>query len=252
MDSGKMGKLMVEVDELATQEPLAAYRATVPLPSKPTTAEKGLIQKNQVLNTALGTVRADRLRRIVKDLCLVSDTAEKYISNVLLTPDGNVNPEAKRKRSAADENTEASNDNKRMRIRYAMCTQCDREFDVTVNYGKACRYHPGQSTVRILQLVTLTSLTRWYRIGYREADYSAEVWADHDENCHGRISDLEEECPEGYEWTCCERSGDKEGCKRGPHRERVMEADEESDENVSSDTDLEDGGGSHRSEEGDE
>ena len=130
------------------QEPSAAYRSFVPAPSNPTTAERGLGQKNQVLNTALDTVQAARLRSIIKNLCLISDSAEKHISQLLLTPEGNVNATSKRKRSAADENIEASNGNKRMKPRYAMCTQCDSEFDVTLNHGRACRYHPGQSTIQ--------------------------------------------------------------------------------------------------------
>lgn len=100
--------------------------------------------------------------------------------------------------------------------------------------------------------MTLTSLTG--RAGEREADYDAEVWADHDEACHGRITDLENELPEGFEWTCCQRAGDKEGCKRGPHREGVEVKDEdgEDDEDVPSDTDLEDSEDSEGSEDGGE
>ena len=136
---------MAKTDELMHSEPSAAYGMTAVTPSSPTTVKKGLMQKNPVLNSALETVQADRLRSIIKNLCLISDTAEKYISNNLLTPEEIVKPGLKRKRVGADEDIEASNGKKRMKIRYEMCTQCGDEFDVTLNYSKACRYHPGQS-----------------------------------------------------------------------------------------------------------
>jgi hypothetical protein len=49
--------------------------------------------------------------------------------------------------------------------------------------------------------------------GYTVPDYEGDFWTDHDENCHGVIDtdDMREEYPEGFIWTCCEKSGDEEG-----------------------------------------
>ncbi|KAM0253491.1 hypothetical protein ACHAP5_000520 [Fusarium lateritium] len=52
-----------------------------------------------------------------------------------------------------------------------------------------------------------------------EVDYDANIWADHDERCHGTIDskDMREEHPEGFTWNCCEKPGDEIGCKLGRH-----------------------------------
>ena len=39
-----------------------------------------------------------------------------------------------------------------------------------------------------------------------------DFWADHDEDIHGRIADLEDEFPEGFIYECCNQTGDTEGC----------------------------------------
>ena len=56
--------------------------------------------------------------------------------------------------------------------------------------------------------------------GEREADYESDFWADHDENCHGRINELEDEYPQGFVWTCCDEIGTADGCETGRHRQR--------------------------------
>jgi hypothetical protein len=81
------------------------------------------------------------------------------------------------------------------------------------------------------------------RTGEREPDYEADIWADHDEACHGRISDLENDHPEGFTWTCCEKLGDdEEGCRQGMHSEEYQSGDEvdedEEEEEEEEDDDL--------------
>lgn len=58
-------------------------------------------------------------------------------------------------------------------------------------------------------------------IGQVEPDFDGDFWADHDEDCHGRISDLEDEFPEGFKYRCCGKAGDSRGCNTGPHKEQV-------------------------------
>lgn len=57
-------------------------------------------------------------------------------------------------------------------------------------------------------------------LGEREPDYESRTWWDHDEDCNGRISDLEDEYPEGFKYNCCERVGTSEGCRIGTHVEK--------------------------------
>lgn len=79
-----------------------------------------------------------------------------------------------------------------------ICVQCQSPFYEDENDKKACKFHDG----------------------YLEVDYDNDFWADHDENCHGTIDtpEMREENPEGFEWDCCGKGGDTNGCKRGPHK----------------------------------
>ncbi|KAI0861784.1 hypothetical protein F4860DRAFT_159117 [Xylaria cubensis] len=78
-----------------------------------------------------------------------------------------------------------------------ICVQCQSPFHEEDNYNKACRYHDGNL----------------------EVDYDSDVWADHDENCHGPIDTDENrlEYPEGFVWSCCDKLGHRSGCTRGRH-----------------------------------
>lgn len=53
--------------------------------------------------------------------------------------------------------------------------------------------------------------------GELQVDWDGDFWADHDEECHGRIADLEDEYPEGFKWSCCDELGNEEGCEVGKH-----------------------------------
>lgn len=56
--------------------------------------------------------------------------------------------------------------------------------------------------------------------GELEADYSADVWGDHDERCHGPIETEENkrDFPKAFEWDCCEAPGNAPGCEKDIHR----------------------------------
>ncbi|OAG03085.1 uncharacterized protein CC84DRAFT_1219992 [Paraphaeosphaeria sporulosa] len=84
------------------------------------------------------------------------------------------------------------------RKRYEVCKQCDKEYDSLVNTKTSCIYHDGEL----------------------EVDWEGDIWADHDERCHGTINTeaMRKEYPEGFLWSCCDRFGDKTGCRKGPHR----------------------------------
>lgn len=61
-------------------------------------------------------------------------------------------------------------------------------------------------------------------LGDLEVDWRGHFWADHDEDCHGEIDSeyMRKEYPQGFEWSCCGRSGNGEGCKTGRHVERII------------------------------
>jgi hypothetical protein len=42
---------------------------------------------------------------------------------------------------------------------------------------------------------------------------------------------MEDEYPEGFLWSCCERTGQKGGCVRGVHRAKGEVLSEDGDEN---------------------
>ncbi|KAI9036442.1 uncharacterized protein KD926_001785 [Aspergillus affinis] len=86
---------------------------------------------------------------------------------------------------------------KRSMPRYATCTNCKEEFDVTENTRKSCVYHPD--------------------CGYPDED---DFFVDHDENCHGPMDTEENRMayPEGFIYECCNGNG-KEPCTTDWHRE---------------------------------
>jgi hypothetical protein len=116
-------------------------------------------EKQLALRRAIETARPERVRQILQNLCDISTTNEVYVAALLLiTEEGqgaNATRPKSRKRSAStnvdDEEVDEAGDSeaqkpraaKRLRARYAICTQCDEEFDVTENNPEDCVYHPG-------------------------------------------------------------------------------------------------------------
>lgn len=117
----------------------------------------------------------------------------------------------------------AANDLKRMRTRYAMCENCDEEFDVAYNSMGDCSWHEGKIVKDLMKSATSASLRSANReVESLDVDYDGDIWADHDERCHGPM-DTEEnrsQFPEGFIYECCNGDGSAEGCKTGRHVER--------------------------------
>lgn len=137
---------------------------------------------------ALRAASEHTIRAILIALCDDSDISEKALSYLsMLEPDAvkraKDSPTTEKKRKATSG--------------LAICVQCEISFDPDDNNVKECQYHNGEL----------------------EPDYESDVWAGHDEMCHGTIdSDFcRNECPEGFVWTCCDKRGDEEGCKLGRH-----------------------------------
>ncbi|KAF3388757.1 hypothetical protein F1880_004361 [Penicillium rolfsii] len=172
------------------------------------------------LNTAIVRVSKEVLVSLLWEICETNPSARDFVKGRLFVDENEVprpgsQPDSVNSRESED--SDASDDNndkvnskptatattgvKRLRTRFAQCTNCNGEFDVTENTKKSCTYHPDLAV----------------------PDY--DRWPDHDENCHGPI-DTEEnlrQYPESFTYQCCDRYGDEEPCVTDWHRERVYE-----------------------------
>ena len=55
--------------------------------------------------------------------------------------------------------------------------------------------------------------------GSKEINYDAEIWYNHDEDCHGPYEMFMDDSnyAEGFTWECCGGQGDDGGCEQGNH-----------------------------------
>lgn len=99
----------------------------------------------------------------------------------------------------------------------SICVQCESSFDEDDNKIKECSYHNGEL----------------------EPDYESDFWADHDEDCHGTIDSdwCRKEYPDGFIWTCCEKTGTEEGCKLGRHESDPLKNKRKRDDDDQSEDD---------------
>lgn len=158
--------------------------------------QRSLAAQNPQLAVALAGLTKTRLHDVVSSLAASDRTIEAALEKALLVadvPSPDV-PSRKRKSSAPHPKRPA-------KPRYLVCQQCEADFDVTKNNPEACRWHPGEC----------------------EPDYESDFWADHDENCHGIISTLRDEYPEGFIYDCCEEDGTSKGCEVGRHEAKSRE-----------------------------
>ncbi|KAK8239922.1 hypothetical protein HDK64DRAFT_313433 [Phyllosticta capitalensis] len=113
-------------------------------------------------------------------------------------------------------------DLKRKRHRYATCYNCEAEYDVRNNHEEACFYHDGAFTATGEKAKNDLSMSG-------DLEYDQTYWGRYCErpgNSHIATQENFEEQPEGFNWTCCDESGESEGCQTGPHidnREEVTE-----------------------------
>ncbi|PWY90689.1 hypothetical protein BO70DRAFT_376559 [Aspergillus heteromorphus CBS 117.55] len=104
------------------------------------------------------------------------------------------NTARKRKRTQPEEDSAGP---KKIRLRYAICMNCEEEYDVTDNTSESCKYHPG------------------------EPEPDDDFFAGHDERTWRDIDTPEnrEEYPQGFIYECCGKNGE-EPCTTDWHRER--------------------------------
>ncbi|KAF2658851.1 hypothetical protein K491DRAFT_713104 [Lophiostoma macrostomum CBS 122681] len=144
----------------------------------------------------------DRLRSTLRSICLKSDDAYALVCDELLAP-ANTQKTADEKRQSGSSNGPVSKRKLDEYIcpRFAVCEQCEREFDVLTDNGPhACRWHEGEL----------------------EIDLDHKTWDDWDEDVHGDMDDdaSRSEYPEGFVWECCGKRGGwkNDECKSGPHK----------------------------------
>ncbi|KAK8192841.1 hypothetical protein IWZ00DRAFT_264192 [Phyllosticta capitalensis] len=143
---------------------------------------------SKVLIKAIEYADLERLHGVIKSICEESEVANALFEEKLLVP---ISSGQDRKSGNAQKG------GKRQRPRYAVCTNCKEEFDMTENDDEACDYHDGE-----LEMVE-------------------DFWVDNEEETFGP-NDTDEnkaEYPEGFEWDCCNEQTDADGCKTGPHVE---------------------------------
>ncbi|KAF7128526.1 hypothetical protein CNMCM5793_003314 [Aspergillus hiratsukae] len=179
---------------------------------------------------ALDAAPAWLLNKILRDVCIRVPAARPLVSHSLLVTEdqvaikgddsdsdsesdthsesdadnGSESETSKHKREPANGILEviepkvpAPVERKRLRRRYALCFNCEEEYDVTLNDEVSCLYHPELP----------------------EPDEDA--WADHDEYVHGDINtkEMREEYPDGFYYPCCDREYGEEGCEVDWHEE---------------------------------
>ncbi|PSS03824.1 hypothetical protein BD289DRAFT_478309 [Coniella lustricola] len=81
--------------------------------------------------------------------------------------------------------------------RTQLCIRCKRAFDPVHNSPTACSYHDGDL----------------------EVDEGSDLWAGWQEDVHGPLASAEnrEDYPQGFVWSCCDKTGTYPGCSKGYH-----------------------------------
>ncbi|KAJ5182124.1 hypothetical protein N7449_012271 [Penicillium cf. viridicatum] len=137
---------------------------------------------------AINDASDQRLRVVLKSICAKNDQARKEAESQFLV--------------MATDTEESSDSNKRAVPRYAVCINCEKEFDVTTNTEKNCRYHPEGNEPTGEDLFV---------------DNWDEFEVDTDEMC--------EDFPPCFTFTCCNVNleDNPHGCVTDFHREQHPE-----------------------------
>ncbi|GFF32561.1 hypothetical protein IFM58399_03253 [Aspergillus lentulus] len=187
-----------------------------------TNPDEFLAQFNEALNAA----PSSRLRHIIRDICRLLPAALPIVSDCLLVseeqvpgpddsgsesgsgsgPEVNANVETAQPASAEPKPKPATPKSKKrarasVRPRYAVCANCEVEYDVTKNSRGSCCFHPEEA---------VQDEEYWSRI---------DLWEDEEiDNEEHR-----EDHPEGFIYRCCGKYYGKEGCKVGWHEEEARD-----------------------------
>lgn len=130
-----------------------------------TNSDESLTQFNE----ALGDAPPSRLQHIIRDVCRLLPAALPIVADFLLVseeqvpgPDdpvsdseviananatANVDTATDESRAAAPQPKKRARARARIRARYAVCVNCEVEYDVTENSRGSCCFHPGMCAI---------------------------------------------------------------------------------------------------------
>ncbi|KAG4443386.1 hypothetical protein IFR05_001175 [Cadophora sp. M221] len=173
------------------------------------------------LKNAINTMDAARLRMHLRQYCEAIPELRRGLERQLLVKgkgvvryhrntDSEDDAESENRSSEDEDASEIGREKPLMPIAigdeeftpmYAKCENCEEEFDVSCNNTRECHWHTGE----------------------KELYYDGDFWADHDDNCHGDPASFEDDSDfaDGFMWSCCQNSGDHEGCKTTRHKAPV-------------------------------
>ncbi|KXG48848.1 uncharacterized protein PGRI_027180 [Penicillium griseofulvum] len=136
------------------------------------------------LDCAINDASDQTVRAVLKTICAKNDEARKEAESQLLV--------------IATDTKENSDNSKRLVSRYTFCINCEKEFDVTTNTEKACRYHPKENEPTGEELY----VDNW------------EFEVDNDE--------MREDFPHCFTFKCCGETlkDNPHGCETDFHREQ--------------------------------
>ncbi|KAK4897531.1 hypothetical protein LTR27_004675 [Elasticomyces elasticus] len=149
-------------------------------------------KQSKALDDAIANADPDHLRKTVRAVCLLSPDGHQIASQSLLDPRSN--PKAAT--------------------------------------PKVASLTTGQRSVRTVRQIEAApaakanASARAHHTGEKEVDYDSDVWADHNDRCHGYPEALvnDPDYAWGMKWSCCGRSGDEDGCSSGGARPKVAVA----------------------------
>ncbi|CAI7635750.1 unnamed protein product [Penicillium glandicola] len=148
-----------------------------------------------ILGCAINDLSHQTLRAVLKSICAKNDEARKEAESQLLV---------------ITTNTKESPDNNKQPVpRYAFCTNCEKDFDVTTNGEESCRYHPGATTQK-------------WTSRFRQSEPSEDLYVDNDWPESVDTDEMRERYPECFIFECCEGNleDNPDGCEFGFHREQ--------------------------------
>jgi hypothetical protein len=115
------------------------------------------------LDDAIGRISREVLASMIRVICQTNPSAREFVKGQLFVNEDEVpQPGAHLSPSEASEVSDDGDDSndreiaspplkstepKRLRPRYAVCMNCNKEFDVSENTRKSCSYHPGMYSV---------------------------------------------------------------------------------------------------------
>ncbi|KAM3414871.1 hypothetical protein BST61_g10014 [Cercospora zeina] len=148
------------------------------------------VQMPTTVVQAIHSAGQDRLYTLLLELVTTIPAAKALAEERLLVPiQANDRPEARPLKRKA----------------YEICKNCKGEYSVENNYKGSCVYHSEK---------------------YKTVNYDSDIWADHDDACHGppEAHENDPDYDEGFWWECCEEDGGSIGCVVSRHEPKEDEA----------------------------